>query len=139
MKTCFILLLFGLSAHLAMAQSTHDVMVGGGLDVVKTDNYKLFEKAQLGLEINYFVVRHFAVGGGIEVWTRQQNSFVIGMRWYADEHFFARFRGLIGANDASLGIGWSQPIHQNLRFEVLGDYYFHSDFALRAGIQYIIR
>lgn len=128
-----------LGVNMAYAQSTHDIMVGGGLDVIKTDINKVFDKAQLGLEVNYFVVRHFSVGAGAELWSQHNNSFVMGMRWYADENIFLRFRGLIGANDASLGVGWSKPIGTNWRFEAIGDFYFKGDFALRGGVAYIIK
>jgi hypothetical protein len=132
-------ILFFMLPLAAGAQSTHDVLVGGGLDLIKTDNHQFLGKAQLGLEANYFVVRHFSVGGGAELWTNQKSSFVMGARWYADDHFFARFRGLIGANDASLGAGYSRPINTDWRFEAIGDLYFKGTFALRAGVAYIIK
>src|SRR5882672_11671601 len=130
MRKLFTALLFVLSCYGLKAQSTHDVMVGGGLDVIKTDNEKVLDKVQLGFELNYFVTRRFAVGGGAEIWTHKNgntSSFVMGMRLYMNDQFFARFRGLIGANDASLGVGWSKPINSNWRFEALGDFYFQGD------------
>jgi hypothetical protein len=139
MKIVIIALLCIASARVAHTQSTTDIMVGGGFDLFKTDNRKVFDKAQVNLEANYFVVRHFAVGAGVELWTANPNSFVMGMRWYADDNFFARLRGLIGANDVSLGVGWSKPILTDWRFEALGDFYFRGDFGLRAGVAYIIR
>ena|SRR5260221_47329 len=130
-----------LASTFLFAQSTHDFMLGGGFDLLKTDNHQLLNKAQLGLEANYFVIRHFAVGIGTELWTTQQkSSFVMGARWYANEHIFLRFRGLIGANDASLGFGYAKIIDRNLRLEGLGDYYFGTnDFALRVGISYLLK
>src|SRR6266850_8390743 len=124
MKIIVIALLSLLSAPLARSQSITDIMVGGGFDLFKTDNRKLFDKGQVNLEANYFVVRHFAVGAGVELWTAHPNSFVMGMRWYADDNFFGRLRGLIGSNDVSIGAGWSKPIMTNWRFEALGDFYF---------------
>ena len=132
----FFLVLGSLAAS---AQSTHDFIVSAGQDLIKTDIDKPFDKAQFGIEGNYFVVRHFAVGAGVELWTANPNSFVMGMRWYADDHFFGRLRGLIGANDVSVGAGWSKPFMTNWRFEALADFYFHGDFGLRAGVAYIIR
>ncbi|WHZ06304.1 MAG: hypothetical protein OJF59_000056 [Cytophagales bacterium] len=119
----------------------HDFMIGGGLDLLKTDNHALLKKAQIGLEANYFVVRHFSVGLGTEIWTtNQKSSFVMGARWYANDKVFFRFRGLIGANDASLGLGFAHPINKDLRLEGLGDYYFGGNaFALRLGLGYILR
>ena len=139
MKKMIIVLLCVLSVSVAYSQSTTDIMVGGGFDLFKTDNRKLFDKGQVNLEANYFVVRHFAVGAGVELWTANPNSFVMGMRWYADDHFFGRLRGLIGANDVSVGAGWSKSFLTNWRLEALGDFYFHGDFGLRAGVAYIIK
>jgi hypothetical protein len=128
-----------LSPLFSAAQSTNDILVGGGSDLIKSDIREVFDKAQLGVEANYFVVRHFAVGAGAELWTGQHHSFVMGVRWYADDNFFARFRGLIGANDASLGVGWSKPILTDWRVEALGDFYFKGTFGLRAGVAYVIK
>ena len=64
----------------------------------------------------------------------------MGARWYANEHVFLRFRGLIGDNDASLGLGYAKAIDKNLRLEGLGDYYFGgAAFALRFGVSYILK
>lgn len=134
----FVLLCF--SAENIFAQSTHDILVSGGFDLIKSDNIKLFEKAQIGLEGNYFIQRHFSAGLGVEIWTKQKSSFVLGARWYADDHLFFRLRGLIGINDASAGIGWSKALNEKWRFEGIGDFYFNqSDFAFRAGVGYVIR
>jgi len=145
MKVFIIALLCILAARLACSQTITNVMVGGGFDLFKTDNRKVFDKAQVGLEANYFVARHFAVGGGVEIWTQHSSSFVMGMRWYADDHFFVRLRTLIGANQASLGVGWSKPIAPDWRVEALGDFYLDGNlagsapaFALRAGVAYIL-
>ena len=135
-----VMLLLCSCGLMGLAQSTHDVLVGGGMDLFKTDNNALFKKAQLGFEANYFVVRRFAVGMGAELWTtNQKNSFVMGMRWYANDHVFVRLRGLIGANDAAIGLGYSKPLSQNLRFETLGDFYFTGNFGLRFGLGYILK
>lgn len=141
MNKFFVYLLFLLAASAAQAQSMHDLMIGGGLDLLKTDNRALLKKAQIGLEANYFVVRHFSVGVGGEIWTTgQKSSFVMGARWYANDKVFLRFRGLIGTNDASLGLGFAHPLTKDVRLEGLGDYYFGGGaFALRMGIGYILR
>ena len=145
MKITVITLCCAFSSFCSLAQSTNDVMVGGGVDLFKTDNRRLFDKGQVGLEANYFVVRHFAVGAGIELWTQNSNSFVLGMRWYADDNFFVRLRALVGANKAALGVGWSKPIMTDWRVEALGDFYLGGDltasapaFALRVGVAYIL-
>ncbi len=139
-KKSFLTFLICSLGLVVYAQSTHDVLLGGGMDLFKTDNNALFKKAQLGFEGNYFVVRRFAVGMGAELWTtNQRNSFVMGMRWYANDHVFVRLRGLIGANDAAIGLGYSKPLNQNLRFETMGDFYFTGNFGLRFGLGYILK
>ena len=141
MKRILFTILVCSIALLTQAQSTHDILLGGGFDVLKTDNHTILSKAQLGFEGHYFVDRHFAVGIGTEFWTNnQKSSFMMGARWYANENVFLRFRGLIGVNDASLGFGYSKPIDKNFRLEGLGDYYFGgSAFALRFGVSYILK
>jgi hypothetical protein len=129
------------TAFAASAQSTKDVLLGAAFDLVKTDNQKLFGKAQFGIEGNYFVVRHFAVGAGVEQWTAgPTTSFVMGARWYPTDKLFVRFRGLIGANDATAGVGWSQPFKNSFRLEAMGDFYFGStEFALRVGGAFVLK
>ncbi|HLZ16614.1 MAG TPA: hypothetical protein VKQ08_06220 [Cyclobacteriaceae bacterium] len=129
-----------LSALIGRAQSTRDVMIGGGLDVIKSGSDGLLQRAQVGLEAHYFVQRHFAVGIGTELWTRpQKNSFMMGMRWYANDHVFVRFRGLIGTNDVALGLGYAKPLSQYVRLDCMGDFYFAGAVGLRGGISYILR
>jgi hypothetical protein len=123
------------------AQSTRDFLVGASFDLIKTDNAKLLDKAQIGLEGHYFVVRQFAVGAGAELWTTgQPSSFTMGARWYPTDKFFVRFRGLIGANDAAAGVGWSHPFKDSFRIEAIGDFYFAAtEVALRIGAAYVIK
>jgi hypothetical protein len=123
------------------AQSTKDILLGGGIDLLKTDNNKLFQKVQLGFEGHYFLQRRFAVGLGAEHWSAQPvTSFMMGARWYPANDLFVRFRGLIGANDVSLGGGWSKHIKNNFRVEAMGDFYFGStEFALRVGGAYVFK
>ena len=134
----FILLLFIFSAPV-FSQSARDFMIGGGFDVIKSDNDKLFDKAQIGFEANYFVIREVTLNAGFEIWTNRDESFVFGARWYFLDNFFMRGRGLIGANDFSLGAGGAIPLNPNFRLEIIGDFYFEGDFAVRTGIAYIIR
>lgn len=140
MKHFFILFLFLGSMHLVSAQSTSDILLGGGLDLIKTDNPGLFEKVQVGFEMNYFVARHFAVGVGGEIWSERRNSFTMGARWYANDNIFVRFRGLIGANDAALGAGYAKNLTEYLRLEAMGDFYISQpEFAVRVGLAYVIK
>ena len=135
----FVALLF-LSRYLT-AQSTKDFLISTGFDLAKTDNIKLFNKAQIGVEAHYFVLRQFAVGAGAEIWTtRQAGSFMMGARWYPTDKLFVRFRGLIGANEAVAGVGWSYPLKDTFRIEAMGDFYFGAtEFALRFGAAYVIK
>ncbi len=114
-------------------------MLGGGFDFIKTDNEKILDKAQFGFEANYFVTRNFTVSAGAEIWTFRDESFAFGTRWYFMDDFFMRFRGLIGENDFTIGGGGAIHLKPNLRLEIIGDFYFKGEFALRTGIAYIIR
>ncbi len=135
--TCLILVVA--YVNVSNGQSSNDIMVSGGFDLIKTDYDKAFDKVQLGFEVNYFVIRHFSVGAGAEIWSRQKNSFVMGMRWYANDNIYVRFRGLIGANDAAIGAGYSKAINKDWRVDGIGDFYFDAgEFGLRVGVSYII-
>jgi hypothetical protein len=135
-RSLFILLI--VLSGTAYAQSSQDFMIGGGLDFLKTDNQELFQKAQIGFEANYFVIRKFTVTAGVDLWTERESSFVFGSRWYLADKFFARFRGLIGQNDFSIGAGGAIPFKHNWRFELIGDFYFEGEFAVRTGVAYVI-
>ena len=132
-----VALLFTITS--AYSQIANDFMIGGGLDLIKTDNDSFMEKAQIGAEFNYFLGRPFTVTGGFEFWTDEDISFVLGGRWYPIEDFFVRARGLIGENDLAIGAGWSKPINEKLRFEAMGDFYFEGEFSIRAGVAYVFR
>lgn len=123
----------------AHGQIARDFMFGGAMDLIKTDNDGFLEKAQLGLEGNYFITRQFTASAGLELWTDDDASFMLGARWYPVEEAFVRFRGLIGENDLSIGGGWTKPINDKLRFEAIGDFYFTGEFAIRAGVMYVLR
>ncbi|QOI97428.1 MAG: hypothetical protein HRU69_07970 [Flammeovirgaceae bacterium] len=125
-------------ATLAYSQSSNDLMLGGAMDFLKTDNDNLFDKAQVGFELNYFVIRKFTITAGAEIWTKRDESFVFGSRYYFTDHFFARGRGLIGQNDFSLGAGGAIPLKNSWRLELIGDFYFEGEFAVRTGLAYII-
>lgn len=121
------------------AQIAEDFMVGGYFDLVKTDHVNFLQKVQLGAEVNYFATRTITATSGFEYWTTDGMSFLVGGRWYPKENAFIRLRGLIGANDLSLGAGWTKPVNEKIRFEAIGDFYFKLDFAIRIGMVYIIR
>ena len=141
MSLRFVALAFTLSffTFSSSAQIARDFMAGGAVDLIKTDNNKFLEKTQVGLECNYFITQQFTGSAGFEIWANQGVSFAVGGRWFPVEEAFVRFRGLIGENTLSLGAGWAKPINNRVKFEAMGDFYFQGDFAIRAGIQYIIR
>lgn len=114
-------------------------MLASGFDFIKTDNAGILEKAQLGIEANYFITRKVTATAGAELWSDQKDSFVIGGRCYVADKLFLRVRGLIGENDLSLGAGWTKPINSKWRTEVLGDFYFEEEFSLRVGISYLFK
>ena len=114
-------------------------MVGGAFDLIKTDNDGVLDKVQLGLEGHYFITRQFTLSLGTEIWTDDDFSLALGGRWFPVEEAFVRVRGLIGENDVSIGGGWTKPINDKFKFEAIGDFYFKGDFAIRAGLMYVIR
>ena len=130
-----LLLLFSRS----FGQIAGDYIIGAQVDLIKTDNPGIFEKAQFGAEVNYFVTRNFAGTTGFEVWTGNDLSFLIGARWFPNEDGFIRVRGLIGENDLSIGGGWVKPMNERIRFEAIADFYFKIDFSIRVGMVYVIR
>jgi hypothetical protein len=123
----------------AFPQIAKDFLVGGGFDLIKTDNDGVAQKAQVAFEGNYFFTKQFTATAGFEFWSDDGVSFVMGGRWYPMENFFTRVRGLIGENDISFGAGWNKPIDKNWHFEAIGDFYFEGEFAVRAGLMYVIR
>lgn len=131
--------LFFFAAVTTSAQSVNDLLVGGSIDVIKSDIDNAFEKGQLGFEANYFATRDLSISAGAELWTDDNSSFAFGMRYYFNDQIFMRARGLIGDNDFSIGAGWVKPVWTDFRFEGLADFYFEGTFAIRAGLAYIIR
>ena len=121
------------------SQKANDFLVGGAIDLIKTDNEGFVQKAQVGGEFNYFITKSFTATGGLDIWSDNVMNAVVGMRWYPADHFFTRGRVLFGKNDVSLGAGWNKPLGNNFQFEAIGDFYFEGEFAIRAGLMYLIR
>ncbi len=132
-------ILLSISMIAGYAQIAGDYLVGLQADLVKTDNSGVFEKAQFGAELNYFVTKNLTGTTGFEIWTGNDLSFLIGARWYPREDGFVRVRGLIGENDLSIGGGWVKSLNESLKFEAIADFYFKIDFSIRAGFVYVIR
>jgi hypothetical protein len=138
-KPYLFFLAFIFSTSFSYAQIAKDILVGGGFDLIKTDNDGFVKKAQFGIEGNYFLTRKFTASAGVDLWTDDHVSLVLGGRWYPVDNVFVRARGLIGENDLAVGGGWAKPINENWRFEAIGDFYFKVDFSIRVGAVYIIR
>lgn len=138
MKKALLILLL-LISNLCFSQEKKDFLVGGSFDLTKTDNDGFARKAQIALEGNYFFTPKLAATGGFEIWTGDGVSIVAGVRWYPAEHFFTRIRGLAGENDLSIGAGWNKPLSEEWRFEAMGDFYAEGEFAIRAGLMYVIK
>lgn len=122
-----------------LCQAPKAVLLGINFDLIKSDNDGYFEKAQIGFEGNYFFSRKFAVTGGLEVWTRDKVSLVLGSRWFPNKDVYIRARGLIGENDFSVGGGWAKPMTEELRFESMADFYFSGNFTIRAGLALMLK
>lgn len=127
-------------AIVSYSQNPKDFLFGVNLDLIKSDNDGYFEKTQVGMEFNYFLSTKFTASGGLEVWTREGLSGVLGTRWYPNRDAFIRLRGMLGKNnDVSIGGGWAKPMSETLRFESMADFYFEGNFSIRAGIAMIIK
>ena len=122
------------------AQIAGDFLLAAHADLIKSDNDGYFEKIQVAAEVNYFMSRKLTATVGGEFWTfKESTSLVMGARWYPIQEAFVRARGLIGANEISVGGGWAKPLNQNWNFEAIGDVYSGGQIAIRAGFSYIIR
>jgi hypothetical protein len=134
-----ILLLCMLAYVSTYAQQEGDMLFGGSFDVIKTDNQRLIQKAQLGSELHYFLSDEFTASLGADYWTEKGVSFLLGARWYPVEDAFIRLRGLVGENDVSIGAGWTSPLKGQWKFEAIGDFYFRGEFSIRVGTMFILR
>lgn len=122
----------------AKAQGTGDLLIGAGLDLLKSNNSGFGDQVQIGAEVNYFINSEFSVTGGLENWTAGTTSLVLGGRYYIQNNVFARIRGIIGDNDISVGGGYSHSLNKNWKLEAMGDIYFEGDFAIRGGVAYLL-
>lgn len=137
LRSFFVLALLG-STVFTYAQEAKDFMFGAAMDLAKTDYEGILKKAQFSAEGHYFFTRSITASAGFDVWTGDGVSFVLGGRWYPMDNFFTRVRGLIGENDIALGAGWNQVLSDRWRFEAMADFYFKGDFAMRAGVMYVV-
>ncbi|MCC5919820.1 MAG: hypothetical protein LAT68_00995 [Cyclobacteriaceae bacterium] len=116
--------------------SKAQLLIGGGLDLIKTDINAIADKIQLGVEANYFVVSQLSLTGGLEVWSETGPQIAIGFRYYPISNVFIRFRGLVLQDtDVAVGMGYSKGLTRHLRLEVMGDYYVQGgDLGVRLGL-----
>jgi len=127
-------------ASMVKAQTSGNIMAGGGMDLIKSDINGFAEKVQVGFEANYFINRSFSVSGGFEIWSSNNNSFILGLRWYPVQKLFLRFRGLIGQDDVGIGAGYAHVLNANWRLEGITDYYLdQGELGFRIGAAYVIR
>jgi hypothetical protein len=138
MKFLFASVLFFCYAT-CFAQEKEDILLGSHMDLIKSNNDGFFEGVQIGLEGNYFVSEKFAATGGLEIWNREGLSAVVGARWYPTSDAYVRLRGLIGANDLSIGGGFAKPIGELIRIEAMTDFYFNGTFTIRAGFAFLVK
>ena len=141
-RIVFMGFVFLISTLPTYSQTAGNIMVGGGLDLIKSDINGFAEKVQLGFEANYFINRNFGISGGFEIWSGggNNNSAMVGLRWYPIQKFFLRFRGLIGQDDFGIGGGYSHVLNANWRLEGMADYYLdQGELGLRFGAAYIFR
>jgi hypothetical protein len=136
MRVIFLFISLFISSFI-YAQRQGNLLLGGAMDIYKTDHRAVGEKVQIGLEMNYFLVNNFTFSAGAELWTYDRNSLALGMRWYPVPQAFMRFRGLIGEDDINIGMGFSKPVGRGVHLEGIGDYYFEGNFALRAGLAFV--
>ena len=122
----------------ANAQGTGDVLIGGGLDILKSNNTGFGDQVQMGVEANYFINSEFSITGGLENWTAGTTSLVVGGRYYIKKNIFARIRGIIGDDGISIGVGYSHSLSKHWKVETMGDIYFRGDFAIRGGVAYLL-
>lgn len=139
-KSLILFCFFFVGFHLPDTQAQY--LFNFHVDAYKTDNRDPFEfadKAQMGLEFNYFLYESFAFTTGIEFWSNS-TRFVPGFRYYPINPLFLRFRPLLGREvDYAFGAGYSRKITDQLRLEGIADYYFErNNLAIRFGIGYTL-
>ncbi|SHM40287.1 hypothetical protein SAMN04488057_101336 [Cyclobacterium lianum] len=123
LSAMLLLLLGGISRSHAQ-QAAGSFLISSGLDLVRTDIQGIFQKAQLGAEVNYFHLHQLSFSGGFEYNTAGANQITGGLRFYPLEAAFIRARALVGNNaDLGLGAGYTYNITYRMRLEGIADYY----------------
>jgi hypothetical protein len=136
MKRAILLMLLIVSSLSSFSQRAQTIMIAAHADLIRSDNDGFFEKARGGIEANYFFSRKFSGTAGVEWWSADRVSMLLGARLRPIDEAFLRIRGLIG-EDFSVGGGFARPI-ENFRIEAMADFYFSGQLAIRAGLAYVI-
>jgi hypothetical protein len=129
-------MLLMMSSLLSFPQRAQTIMIAAHADLIRSDNDGFFEKAQGGVEANYFFSRKFSGTAGVEWWSPDRVSMLLGARLRPIDEAFLRIRGLIG-EDFAVGGGFARPI-DNFRIEAMADFYLSGQLAIRAGLAYVI-
>ena len=133
---CFILFMIQIPIY---SQGQTRFMLSGGMDVIKTDIQKSFDKYQLGLELDYFLKQKISLNAGYEIWSASQNYYSVGVRYYLFSFVFFRPRILINEDDVngSIALGYKYFLSRRVGWVSNMEYYFSpSAFAIRTGISY---
>ncbi|MEX2234846.1 MAG: hypothetical protein WD824_21970 [Cyclobacteriaceae bacterium] len=135
MRSIILPLIFILCSIVSFAQRAQRLMIGVQADLIKSDNDGFFEKLQGGIEGNYYFSRKFSATAGVEAWTGDRVSMVVGARVCPIDEAFFRIRALPG-KDFSIGAGFGKFLSENVRVEAMSDFYLEGHIAIRAGIAF---
>ncbi len=138
MRIVLLSLLTVFPAIIFAQRTPGEVLLSSHMDLIKSDNSGYFEGVQIGLEGNYFFHSKFSGSAGLEIWSRDGLSGMLGARWYPTPDAFLRVRGLAGVNDVSIGGGFAKPIGELISIEAMTDFYFDGTFSIRAGFAFLI-
>ena len=128
------------TAKLQAQQAGGSFLVSAGMDLIRTDLYKILERAQFGAEVNYFYRHHLSFSGGYEYNINHPNQVTAGLRYYPLEPVFLRARALLGNGaDLGLGAGYTYNLTYRLRLEGITDYYIQRKaLGVRVGLAFLI-
>jgi len=128
------------TAKLQAQQAGGSFLVSAGMDLIRTDLYKILERAQFGAEVNYFYSHQLSFSGGYEFNINHPNQVTAGLRYYPLEPVFLRARALLGNGaDLGLGAGYTYNLSYRLRLEGITDYYIQRQaLGVRVGLAFLI-
>ena len=138
MKRLLLPLLLLISLN-CLGQIKGDLLFEGGFDVIKSDIQSAFNKAQFGAELGYFLSGELAISGGLELWSEESASLLIGARYALNDKIYLKGRVLLGADKISLGGGYSFFFSEKVRFNAGAEVYHTGELALRVSSMWTIR